>query len=715
MFTCPSPVGISRRSMPRCLLVVPTGSGVGLTSVSLGILRALDRKGVQAAFVRPVSVRRGPDPSGALLQAVARLEPPEPIDREATEALLAEGQDDVLLERVVSMVEQAGANASVVVVEGCVPVQGVAYATRLNDAMAAALDAEMVVVGAIQDDDPVQAARWFDVAVRPYGDRATSCIVNRVRLAGVDQPRTNAVLGDGCLVPDEAFRSWSAAFTEAGLTLVGLVPYLDVLRQPRVADIARLIGCHVLHAGELGRRVANTAVCAASLRYVVDFVGPGTLAVVPADRDDILAGLSLAVLGGLELAGLVVSLDAEVDPSIVELCRPALDTGLPVLASRTDSYTTATRIHELRVELGPDDAPLAELAMNVVANHLQRRFVTEQAESVRERRMTTAAFRYSLITRAQRADRRIVLPEGDEPRTLRAAAICAQRGIARCVLLGDPEEVRRAARAAGVDLPATLEILDPEAVYRDYAPTMMALRAHKQLTRAQALDQLRDRVVLGTMMVAEGHADGLVSGAVHSTAHTIRPALQLIRTAPDASLVSSVFFMCLPEQVLVYGDCAVNPNPDAAQLAEIALQCADSAVAFGIEPRVAMISYSTGSSGSGEDVEKVVEATRIARERRPDLLIDGPLQYDAAAIASVGQSKAPGSPVAGRATVFVFPDLNTGNTTYKAVQRSANVVSMGPMLQGLAKPVNDLSRGALVEDIVFTVALTAVQSGEAPR
>jgi phosphate acetyltransferase len=297
---------------------------------------------------------------------------------------------------------------------------------------------------------------------------------------------------------------------------------------------------------------------------------------------------------------------------------------------------------------------------------------------------------------------------------MRAAAICAERSIARCVLLGAPDQVRKAARAAGVELPDGVEIVAPEAVYGEYVDGMLARRAHKGLTRAQAVDQLRDRVVLGTMMVAEGDADGLVSGAVHSTAHTIRPALQLIRTAPGASLVSSVFFMCLPEQVLVYGDCAVNPNPTAEQLADIAVQCADSATAFGIEPRVAMISYSTRGSGSGEDVEKVAEATRRARARRPDLLIDGPLQYDAAAIASVGASKAPDSPVAGRATVFVFPDLNTGNTTYKAVQRSANVVSMGPMLQGLAKPVNDLSRGASVEDIVFTIALTAVQSASGP-
>jgi len=695
--------------MQRCLLVVPTGSGVGLTSVSLGILRALDRQGVEAAFVRPVSVRRGPDPSGALLQTVARLDPPPSIDRATAESMLAESHDDQLLERVVSMVEEAGRDVPVVVVEGCVPVPGVAYATRLNVAMAAALDAELVVVGAGDEGGPDAVAQRFDVACQPYAGRSSACIVNRVRLP-IDQPGTDAVLGDGRLVPVDVLETWSEAFARADLRLVGLVPHLEVLSQPRMADVARVLGAEVLHAGDLDRRVASVAMCAAGLRTVLERVGPGMLAVVPADRDDILAGLALATLGGLDLAGIVVSVGRSVSDRILSLCAPAFDTGLPVLVSGLDSYPTATAIHDIRVELGPDDAPLAELAMNVVANHLRRDWSKAQATDVRTRRMTTAAFRYALLTRARAADRRIVLPEGDEPRTVRAAAICAERGIARCVLLGAPEAIQKTCRGLGLELPDGVEILDPEAVYRDHVDAMLALRAHKGLTRAEALDQLRDRVVLGTMMVAEGEADGLVSGAVHSTAHTIRPALQLIRTAPGASLVSSVFFMCLPEQVLVYGDCAVNPNPTAEQLADIALQCADSAAAFGIDPRVAMISYSTHGSGGGEDVEKVTEATGLAKARRPELLLDGPLQYDAAAIASVGASKAPDSPVAGRATVFVFPDLNTGNTTYKAVQRSANVVSMGPMLQGLAKPVNDLSRGALVEDIVFTIALTAIQA-----
>lgn len=334
----------------------------------------------------------------------------------------------------------------------------------------------------------------------------------------------------------------------------------------------------------------------------------------------------------------------------------------------------------------------------------------EQLIATETDRVSPAQFRFNMIEAARKANKRIVLPEGAEPRTVRAAAICHEKGIARCVLLASRPAVHAVAQELNINLPDSLEIIDPVSIAEQYVAPMCELRKNKGLTEEQAREQLKDTVVLGTMMMAQNDVDGLVSGAVHTTANTIRPALQLIKTAPGASIVSSVFFMLLPGQTVVYGDCAVNPNPTAEQLAEIAIQSADSAQAFGIAPRIAMISYSTGTSGAGPDVETVAEATRLVREKRPDLAVDGPLQYDAAVVESVAKSKAPNSPVAGKANVFIFPDLNTGNCTYKAVQRNANVLSVGPMLQGLRKPVNDLSRGALVEDIVYTIALTAIQA-----
>jgi phosphate acetyltransferase len=320
-------------------------------------------------------------------------------------------------------------------------------------------------------------------------------------------------------------------------------------------------------------------------------------------------------------------------------------------------------------------------------------------------------FSNALIDRARANRRRLVLPEGAEERILRAAEILLRRGVADLTLLGRPDEIARRTRELGIDI-GDAEVVDPvTSPWRDEFATEYAnLRAHRGVTAELAHDIVAQPNYFGTMMVRTGHADGMVSGATHTTAATIRPAFEIIRTVPGVSVASSVFFMLLADRVLVYGDCAVNRDPDAAQLADIAISSADTAARFGIEPRVAMLSYSTGSSGAGADVEKVAAATKLVRERRPELLVEGPIQYDAAIDPQVAATKLPDSPVAGRATVFIFPDLNTGNNTYKAVQRSAGAVAVGPVMQGLRRPVNDLSRGATVPDIVNTVAITAVQA-----
>jgi phosphate acetyltransferase len=418
----------------------------------------------------------------------------------------------------------------------------------------------------------------------------------------------------------------------------------------------------------------------------------------------------MAVLRGTPIAGLLLTSGFEPKHVIKKLCAPALTKKIPVLLTESNTYQTVNSLGKMDVHIPADDTERATRLVDFVAENLDGEILKAKLGEPPECRLPPAAFRYQLIQAARAARKRIVLPEGDEPRTIQAAVICHQKGIARCVLLGNRSVIEEVAEAQGVQLPADLEILNPDEIRHRYVMPLVDLRKHKGLTPPQAEQQLEDNVVLGTMMLVLNEVDGLVSGAVHTTANTIRPALQLIKTAPGVSIVSSIFFMLMPDQVYVYGDCAVNPDPTAEQLADIAIQSADSAKAFGISPRVAMISYSTGSSGAGADVEKVAKATQLAKALRPDLLIDGPLQYDAASVESVGRQKSPGSPVAGRANVFVFPDLNTGNTTYKAVQRSAGVVSVGPMLQGLRKPVNDLSRGALVDDIVYTIAITAIQA-----
>ena len=683
--------------------LAPTGFGVGLTSISLGLVRALEQNGLKVGFYKPIAQPHpgdaGPERSTELIARTHGLTPPAPQPLPKVEHMLGEGHLDELLEEIVSGFQQAAAGADVVVVEGMVPTRHASYAARLNFHLAKCLDAEVILVSAPEQETLRELSDRIEIQAQLFGGpkdpKMLGVILNKVR---------EADLG-------ERLQSHSSLFRNQHFRLLGCIPWQEELNAPRVRDVADLLGAQIISAGEIEqRRVQKIVLCARAVPNTVQLLKPGVLVVTPGDRDDIILAASLATMSGVPLAGLLLCSDFPPDPRILELCQGALNAGLPVLSVQTGSYDTATNLNRMNKEIPVDDRERAEKVTDFVAEHLDHDALRTRCGTLRELRLSPPAFRFQLVQRAQQANKRIVLPEGSEPRTIQAAAICQARGIARCVLLAKPEDVHAVAQAQGIELPAGLEILDPEQIRERYVEPMVELRKGKGLNAPMAAAQLEDSVVLGTMMLALDEVDGLVSGAIHTTANTIRPALQLIKTAPGYRLVSSVFFMLLPDEVVVYGDCAVNPDPNAEELAEIALQSAASAEAFGIPSRVAMISYSTGDSGSGEEVEKVRSATRIARERNPQLLIDGPLQYDAAAIDSVGRQKAPNSPVAGRATVFVFPDLNTGNTTYKAVQRSANVISVGPMLQGLRKPVNDLSRGALVDDIVFTIALTAIQA-----
>ncbi|EGJ08751.1 MULTISPECIES: phosphate acetyltransferase [Rubrivivax] len=676
----------------RLVYVVPTAPGVGVSSVALGFVRALQAAGVRAGFVKPIADpgvgRDGEDRSVGFARRLFGLDTPAALPMDTAEAMTRSGELDTLLEDVVALVHAVAETADVVVVEGATLDDGHPLVADLDLAVAKALRAEIVpVVPGSVDGGPTLADRIADVTHRFGRDGAApmGVVVSRAP-AGLDE------------VPDTA------------APVLGVVPDEPSLAAPRMADVVEELGFEIVEAGDLaGARLQNVVVAARSPEHLVVRLGPGTLVVTPGDRADVVLTTSFAKATGMPIAGVLLTCGEQLAPELKSFLEPRR-AGLNILRTELQTFEAATRLASLDRRVRPDDLERMERLVEHAADHLDVSVLAVAAAVPRSATMTPPMFRHALIREARAAHKRIVLPEGDEPRTLAAAAICARKGIARCVLLGAPDAVRAAATLHGIELPDTVEILDPDVVRERYVAPMVELRKSKGLTPGQAAMQLEDTVVLGTMMLATGDVDGLVSGAVHTTASTVRPALQLIKTAPGSSIVSSVFFMLMPDQVLVYGDCAINPDPSAEELAEIAMQSADSAAAFGIEPRVAMISYSTGSSGTGADVDKVREATRIVRERRPQLAIDGPMQYDAASVESVGRQKAPNSPVAGRANVFVFPDLNTGNTTYKAVQRSAGVVSVGPMLQGLRKPVNDLSRGALVDDIVYTIALTAIQA-----
>ena len=492
------------------------------------------------------------------------------------------------------------------------------------------------------------------------------------------------------------------------------IPEDVLLVAPAVRDIMLRLGGRLLRGDEdlMTREVLDVVVAGMSLNNILPRLTDGAIVIVPADRTEVLLGLLLANSSGTfpSISGIILNGPFPL-PAAVDDLMAGLDSSLPIVQTDLDTYDTAVRVMGTRGRLAAGSQRRFDTALALFEQNVDTEEFTRALGLAHSAVVTPLMFEYQLLEKARTSRKRIVLPEGGDDRVLKAAATVLTRGIADLTILGEEAEVRGRAVELGIDLSAAqvLSPFDPVIVDR-FAREYAQLRSHKGVTYAQAADTVTDVSYFGTMMVHLGLADGMVSGAAHTTAHTIRPAFEIIKTRPGVSVVSSVFLMALADRVLVYGDCAVIPDPKAEQLADIAISSASTARQFGIDPRVAMLSYSTGESGSGADVDKVRAATVIVRERAPELLVEGPIQYDAAADAAVAKTKMPDSQVAGRATVFVFPDLNTGNNTYKAVQRSASAIAMGPVLQGLNKPINDLSRGALVDDIVNTIAITAIQA-----
>jgi phosphate acetyltransferase len=694
------------------IFIAPTGLHSGLNSISIALLHALDTQGIKASFFKPVAPYTEGDieRSTQMVRQTYPLNPPQPMPLKQAQQLISAGQTDRLLEDLVGLHYVATSGTDVTIIEGLVPDRSEPYTAKINAEIAKSFNADIILVSSAENRsiDEIQADININAAI--FGGfingRIIGAIINKYGM-----PSQSHFMFSSSDESDVERLERAPIIELDNCRLLGTIPWQRDLISPRTLDIARQLQANIVNEGDLNtRRIKTISLCACTLPYMINRLTAGTLIVTPGDREDIILACALAETNGTPLAGLVLTGGRLPSANTLRLCHKAITNGLPILATDRDSFSCASKLDRINTAVPEDDLQRINLIRAHIAEHIDVPALLTVINAPHAERLSPAAFRFQLVERARANLQRIVLPEGEEPRTIQAAAICQQRGIANCILLGRTEVIKQVAEAQGIELPSGLKIIEPDHIREDYVSAMVELRKHKNLTPPMAIAQLEDKVVLGTMMLALDHVDGLVSGAIHTTANTIRPAMQLIKTAPGAKLISSVFYMCLPEQVLVYGDCAVNPDPNAEELADIAIQSADSALAMGIKPKVAMISYSTGVSGSGSDVEKVKQATAIAKKLRPDLIIDGPLQYDAATTASVAKSKAPDSPVAGQATVLIFPDLNTGNTTYKAVQRSAHVISVGPMLQGLRKPVNDLSRGALIEDIVYTIALTSIQA-----
>ena len=687
--------------MGRSVYVASPEGLAGKSAVALGLLDALTREVGSVGVFRPLTAAGSGDDDLDLIVdlLVNQLGVSQTYDEAIGVTYEAARQDpDKALHVIVERFGQLTDRFEVILVVGS-DYTDVATGTELsfNAKIAANLGSPVVLVvhGRERSPEQIRAAAHSAMAeLRANHAQTVAVIANRVDHGAADAVRqTLADLED---------------------VVTAAIPENPLLSAPTFRALVEAADGELVLGSQtwMDREALGVIVAAMSLPHVLDRLVPDVAVIAASDRTDLLPGLMLAHQSGTfpTLAGILLTGGYEM-PETIRRLSEGVQQHLPIALTELGTFTTAERAMRVRGPITKDSSRKIETAHRAFAEQVDQAALLAAIDIPGSQVRTPLMFEYQLMQRARADRQRIVLPESQDDRILEAAAILLLRGVADLTLLGEENSVRARASALGLDLDEATIVSPFDAdLVEKFAAAYTTARAHKGMTVERAREVVTDISYFGTLMVQLGLADGMVSGAVNTTAHTIRPALEFVKTKPGVSTVSSVFLMCLADRVLVYGDCAVIPEPTTEQLADIAISSAETARQFGIEPRVAMLSYSTGTSGSGADVEKVRAATALVAERSPDLLLEGPIQYDAAVDSEVARTKLPDSAVAGHATVFIFPDLNTGNNTYKAVQRSAHAVAIGPVLQGLRKPVNDLSRGALISDIVNTVAITAIQA-----
>ncbi len=699
--------------MANNLYLTATEERSGKSAVLLGVMQMILKEAGRTAIFRPIindHVFGRTDHDINLVLKYFNLDIPYEDTHAYTlseaRQLITTGQEELLYGNILKKYKKLEADYDFILCEGTdFRGKDPGFEFDLNANIAANLGAPVLLVASGRDKNTNEICAHVHISVdslQGMNIDIAGCIINRV-------PES--------FIRDTAVNTWCREQFGGEFPLY-VIPENKSLGCPTIDDVKRWLGAEVLYGKpSMLNLVDNYLVAAMQISNFLTYIKEGSLIITPGDRSDIIiASLASRISSAYpNIAGIILTGGIEVSPTVQRLIKGWTGIPVPVLYVESHTFDTVHSVNELYGHIEPGDERRTATALGWFSRYVNVAELSKKVISTRSSKITPRMFEYTLVEKASENKQRIVLPEGTGERILNAVDIILRRNIAEITLLGKKDQILKTAADLNLNIEAA-QIIDPanSEHYDDFVETYFELRKHKNIVRDVARDRMSDPTYFGTMMVHKGLADGMVSGSVTTTAQTIRPAFEFVKTKPGVSVVSSIFIMLLQSKVLAFGDCAVVPDPDAQQLAEIALSSAETAKIYGIEPRVAMLSYSTGSSGSGKDVDKVIQATEIAQklmaERGLDFPLEGPLQYDAAFDPTVGKLKLPGSQVAGRATVFIFPDLNTGNNTYKAVQRAANAVAMGPVLQGLRKPVNDLSRGCTVQDIVYTVALTAIQA-----
>lgn len=696
--------------MTKTIFIATTEPYSGKSIIALGIVNMLLAKARKVGYFKPII---NEDPNGKrdvdIETIVHHFGLPIAYEdtyaftrQQAMRQMEGENRGD-LINTVIRKVKKLEETYDFTVIEGSDYLgEGTAFEFETNVSIAKNLNAPVVMVISGENKTTAQIVNTAQTVLRNFKSREVqvlAVVANKVKKNMVDdvQLLLSSQLNGG--------------------TILSVIPEDKNLQNPTMKEIHEQLGGKLLFGEkQLTNQVDNFVTGAMHLPHFLNHIVENVLIVTPGDRGDIIIG---AMQAGLsvnypKIAGIVLTAGIEPEEPVIRLLD-GLQTVLPIISVKEGTFHTTALLGSIKSRISSDNTKKIQLAISTFEKYVDVNKLDEKIITFKPEGITPHMFQYQLAKRAKTKIKHIVLPEGNEDRILKAAARLINQELVELTLLGDAAEIAASIKRLGLNLDLKrIHIIDPvmSEHFNDYVETLYEIRKGKNITLESARDLMSDVSYFGTMMVFKGHADGMVSGAVHTTQHTIRPALQFVKTKPGISTVSSVFFMCLPDRVSVFGDCAVNPDPTAEQLAEIAISSAESSLRFGIEPRIAMLSYSSGTSGEGVDVEKVRLATQIVKQKRPDLKVEGPIQYDAAVDPVVGKQKMPDSKVAGQASVLIFPDLNTGNNTYKAVQRETGALAIGPMLQGLNKPINDLSRGCTVDDVFNTVIITAIQAQE---
>ncbi|WP_367670733.1 phosphate acetyltransferase [Sodalis-like secondary symbiont of Drepanosiphum platanoidis] len=710
--------------MSKIIMFIPIGSKIGFSSIILSILNKIEKENLSLKFFQPIKnenlSKNYLDITKYLFKKKSNISSIDSFSIKYAESLLKSNKKNDLIENIVSKCYINMKNTDLIFIKGLCFNNEYKYINKINYDIASSCNANIIFIIEINNKYYIKYKNKIKLSLEKYlknkSNNIFGTILNKMFYVKNKNNYINFfskknINENKCFYVD--YKKLSKKYS---LPKINLIPWNNKISYPKPIDISNYLNAKIIHKGKMdNRKIKSIIYYKKNILLNIDNILKNSILIASKNclKDLMLACLS--EINGIKISSIILTNNFNFDKNIYKICKKSIKLGLPIFSVKINFINTLIKLKNFNISLELYNDYRLNKVINYISSYINFSNSLKlliNNKNKKNNKLSSFLFRSYITEKSKKLNKKIILPEGEDIRIIKASSICGKNNIAHCVLMGNPKKIIKKFLKNKIEFSKNIEIINPINIQKNYISQLIKLRKDKGMTEKIAKKEIKKNIVLSTLILKKKLVDGLVSGISSSTADTLRPPLQIIKTSANTKLVSSIFFMLFPDKILIYGDCAINTNPNAEQLAEIAIQSSDSAKLFGINPKIAMISYSTKNSGFGKEVDKVYEATIIAKKKRPDLIIDGPLQYDAAISKKVAKLKAPNSPVAGKATVFIFPDLNTGNTTYKAVQRTSNIIAIGPILQGMKQPVNDLSRGASIKDIIYTIALTSIQANK---